>query len=157
MHRASATEAVDTGSIPGWVKPKTIKIGIPASLLDVQQFKGQCEVCGRQMGRWQLDSKTEKSLRCLLAKATWWIKCNYNYIFTFLHEVLLWCWWNFQHHCITNTVLVIASRKLVSQIVLPASSKTSLTYSEQHDNSSDFSFMTKWCCFFSWTPLQSVM
>ena len=74
MDRASATEAVDTGSIPGRVKPKTIKIGITASLLDVQQLKGQCEasnVCGRQMGRWQLDSKTERSLRCLLAKATW--------------------------------------------------------------------------------------
>ena len=35
-------------------------------------------VCGRQVGRWQLDSKTERSLRCLLAKATWWIKCNSN-------------------------------------------------------------------------------
>ena len=45
-----------------------------ASLLDVQQLKGQCEastVCGRQVGRGQLDSKTERSLRCLLAKATW--------------------------------------------------------------------------------------
>ena len=28
VDRASATEAVDTGSIPGRVKPKTIKIGI---------------------------------------------------------------------------------------------------------------------------------
>ena len=28
MDRASATEAVDLGSIPGWVKPKTIKIGV---------------------------------------------------------------------------------------------------------------------------------
>ena len=27
-YRASTTEAVDTGSIPGRVKPKTIKIGI---------------------------------------------------------------------------------------------------------------------------------
>ena len=34
VDRASVTEAVDTGSIPGLVKPKTIKIGIhsfPAS------------------------------------------------------------------------------------------------------------------------------
>ena len=31
------------------------------------------------MDRWQLDSKTERSLRCFLTKATWWIKCNYNY------------------------------------------------------------------------------
>ena len=28
VDRASASEAVDTGSIPGRVKPKTIKIGI---------------------------------------------------------------------------------------------------------------------------------
>ena len=28
VDRASATRAVDSGSIPGWVKPKTIKIGI---------------------------------------------------------------------------------------------------------------------------------
>ena len=28
VDRASATEAVDSGSIPGRVKPKTIKIGI---------------------------------------------------------------------------------------------------------------------------------
>ena len=28
VDRGSATEAVDTGSIPGRVKPKTIKIGI---------------------------------------------------------------------------------------------------------------------------------
>ena len=44
--------------------------------------KGQCEaftVCGRQVGRWQLDSKTERSLRCLLIKAAMWINCNYNY------------------------------------------------------------------------------
>ena len=45
----------DSGSIPGRVKPKTIKIGFTTSLLDVQQLKGQCEasiVCGRQVGRW---------------------------------------------------------------------------------------------------------
>ena len=40
VDRASATEAVDLGSIPGWVKPKTIKIGIfTASWLDVEQLK----------------------------------------------------------------------------------------------------------------------
>ena len=80
--RASATEAVDTGSIPGRVKPKTVKLVFTAFLLDVQQSKGLCEssaVCGRQVSRWQLDSKTERSLRCLPAKATWRIKCNYNY------------------------------------------------------------------------------
>ena len=65
-----------------WIKKKNPvesnqrlqKLVFLASMLDVQQLKGQCEasiVCGRQMGRWQLDSKTERSFRCLLAKATW--------------------------------------------------------------------------------------
>ena len=31
VERASATEAVDSGSIPGRVKPKTLKIGIHSS------------------------------------------------------------------------------------------------------------------------------
>ena len=31
VDRASATETVDSGSIPGRVKPKTIKIGIQSS------------------------------------------------------------------------------------------------------------------------------
>ena len=37
VERATATEAVDSGSIPGRVKPKIIKIGIYSFLLDVQQ------------------------------------------------------------------------------------------------------------------------
>ena len=51
----------DFGSIPGRVKPKTIKIGMysfPA--FDVQQLIGQCEastLCGRQVSRLQLDLK----------------------------------------------------------------------------------------------------
>ena len=32
----------------------------------------------KQMGRWQLDAKNAKLLRCLLAEETCWIKCNYN-------------------------------------------------------------------------------
>ena len=36
-------------------------------------------LCNRQVDRWQLDSKTEGSLRCHLAKATWQIHCYYNY------------------------------------------------------------------------------
>ena len=82
MDRASATETVESGSIPGRVKPNIIKIGIHSFLLDVQQLKTSCEayaVCGRQVARRQLDSKIDMSLRCLLAKATWEIKCNYNY------------------------------------------------------------------------------
>ena len=47
VDRASATEAVDKGSIPGRVKPTCV------------------------VDRWQLDSKTQRSLRCLLAKAIW--------------------------------------------------------------------------------------
>ena len=53
-----------------------------APLLDVKHLNGQFEastVCGRQVNRWQRDSKTKRSLCNLLAKATWWIKCNYNY------------------------------------------------------------------------------
>ena len=59
------------------------KLVFTASLLDVQQFNAQCEastVRGRQADRWHLDSKTERFLRCLLVKATWWwIKCTFNY------------------------------------------------------------------------------
>ena len=50
-------------------------------MLDVQQLTRQCEaftVSGKQEGRWQLNSKTKRTLCCLLAKASWWIKCNYN-------------------------------------------------------------------------------
>ena len=52
VDRASATETVDSGSIPSRIKPKTMKIGIHSFLLDVQQLKEQCEastVCGRQV------------------------------------------------------------------------------------------------------------
>ena len=84
VDRASAAETINSGSICGRVKAKTIKIGIhsfPAWRSAI--IKGQYEasaVCGRQVGRWQLYSKTERSLLCLLAKSTWWIKCNYNYM-----------------------------------------------------------------------------
>ena len=54
MDRASASETVDSGSIPPRVKPKTIKKSVfTATLLDVQQLKGQCEastMCG--IDRW---------------------------------------------------------------------------------------------------------
>ena len=52
VDKASATETVDSGSIPRRVKPKTIKLAFTASLLDVQQLKGQCvasAVCGRRL------------------------------------------------------------------------------------------------------------
>ena len=82
VNRASAIEAVDSSSIPSRVKPKIIKIGIHSFLLDVQQLTGHYEasaLCSRQVGKWQHDSKTERSLHCLLAKATWRIQCNFNY------------------------------------------------------------------------------
>ena len=50
------------------------KLIFTAFLLDGQQLNGQFEastVCGTQVGRWQHDSKTERSLCCHLAKATW--------------------------------------------------------------------------------------
>ena len=50
------------------------KLVFKAFLLDVQHLKGQCEasvVCGRQVGRWQLDSKTERYFCCLLANKAW--------------------------------------------------------------------------------------
>ena len=71
VDRVSATETVDSGSIPGRVKPKTKKLILTAFLLDVQQLKGQCEastVCGKQVDRWQLDWKIKRSLRCHLTR-----------------------------------------------------------------------------------------
>ena len=50
-YRASATKAVDSFSIPWSGHTKTNKLVFTASLLDVQQLKGQrevCAVCGRQ-------------------------------------------------------------------------------------------------------------
>ena len=73
MDRASAAEAVDSGSIPGRVKQDYKKLLVTVSLLAVLQLEGQCgasALCGRPLGRWQLDSKTERFLRRLLAKAT---------------------------------------------------------------------------------------
>ena len=43
VDRAFAPETVDSGSILGRVKPKTIKIVFTAFLFDVQLFKGQSE------------------------------------------------------------------------------------------------------------------
>ena len=57
----------------GRVKPKTIKIGINSFLAERSAIKNvkltQCLI-----GRWQLDSKTERLLRCLLTKTTWSLK-----------------------------------------------------------------------------------
>ena len=74
MDRASATEAVDSGSILDRVNQSLQELVFTTSLLDVQQLKGQGEAsfeCGRQVGRRLLDSTTERSLCCLSTIATW--------------------------------------------------------------------------------------
>ena len=58
VDRASATETVNSGSIPGRVKPKTINIGIhslSAWRSTIKKDSVKPPPCGRQMGRWQLD------------------------------------------------------------------------------------------------------
>ena len=63
-----ATETVDSGFNPGRVKLNTMKMKeFTAFLLNVQQYKGHCEAStkrGKQLGRWQFYSMTEKSLHC---------------------------------------------------------------------------------------------
>ena len=59
------------------------KLVFTASLLDVQQLKGQCEastVSGRQEGRGQLDSKTKKVPSLSPGQGNLVNKCNYNTI-----------------------------------------------------------------------------
>ena len=68
MDRASATKTVDSGSILSRVKPKTLEIGIhrsPAGRSEMWDIvKPPPRVVDRwALGRWQLDSKTERSLR----------------------------------------------------------------------------------------------
>ena len=65
VNRASSIEKADSGSIIGRVKAKTIKTGIcsfPALRLAIEW--------NRVIDRWQFESRTERSLRCFLAKAT---------------------------------------------------------------------------------------
>ena len=55
-----ATETVDSGSIPGWVKPKTTEIGIHSFPAWRLAIKKQCEaaaVCGGQVAAWLEDWK----------------------------------------------------------------------------------------------------
>ena len=70
VDRMTATETVDSGSISD--QTKTMKIDINSFPAWRPALKGQYEsstACDRQEGRWQLDSKTCRSLRCLLTKA----------------------------------------------------------------------------------------
>ena len=82
MDWASVTEAVDKGSIPGRVKPKTIKIGIhsfPAwrSAIKRNNEKPPPCVVDRWAG-WQLEAKDRKVPSLFPGQGTCWIKCNYN-------------------------------------------------------------------------------
>ena len=54
--------------------------------------------------------KTEMSLRCLLAKATWWIKCNYSYNYirdfeTVFEIEYIWNGWVKKYRANVNLVL----------------------------------------------------
>ena len=63
VDRASATETVHSGSVPGRDKPKMIKIGnhsFPAWRSAIKRRYYASTVCGRQMGRGELDSKDRK-------------------------------------------------------------------------------------------------
>ena len=72
MSRASATKAVDLGSIPGRVKLKYIKIGIHSyPCLTFSNKRDNVKPPMYVVDRWQLDSKTERLFRRLLAKAIW--------------------------------------------------------------------------------------
>ena len=62
-----------------WPLPRsTVEWAVSASLLDVRQDKRQCEttVCGGQVGRWQLDSKTKRFLRSSWSRQIDKQRCN---------------------------------------------------------------------------------
>ena len=71
--RASTSETLDTYLFPGRIKPKILKISIyhfPAWCSALKGTVWSLIVCAsRQIGRWQLESKTERFVRCLLPKA----------------------------------------------------------------------------------------
>ena len=76
MDRASATDSVDSGfdSQSGQTEDnKNWLSQLPCLTYTDERasVKPPPYVVGRQVGRWQLDSKTERSPRYLLAKATW--------------------------------------------------------------------------------------
>ena len=58
-HWKNFQQTVDSGLIPGRVKPMTAKLVFTVSLLDVQQLKEQCDACvyGRQVAAWLEDLK----------------------------------------------------------------------------------------------------
>ena len=66
MVKASATQSVDLGSITGRVIPinfKTWYSQLPCLTLSIKRTVWRFHL--KVVDRWQLDSKTERSLRCL--------------------------------------------------------------------------------------------
>ena len=93
VDRASVTEAVDSGSIPDRVKPKTIKIGIHSFLAWRSAIKGTVWSLRRGVvDRWAGGSLTRRPKDPFAvswqSQLTWWIKCNYNYYHNFPLKVI---------------------------------------------------------------------
>ena len=79
VNRVSATETVDSGLVTGRFKSGYKNWYLQLPCLTFSDKKEQCEAsteCGRHVGKRQLDSKTEMSLCCLLAKEPWRIICK---------------------------------------------------------------------------------
>ena len=85
LKRVSATGTVYRGSIPGTVETKANTIKSDIQSLSTRRLaikKGIVNPAPRLNDRWQFDSKTERSLRCLLVKATWRLKTITNCVLT---------------------------------------------------------------------------
>ena len=80
------------GSIPGWVKLDSIKYVFTASPQDVQQHRNSMKPPPSVVDRWQLDSKTEKFLCCLLATKTC-IIITTTKIVKIEKNLLVWKFW----------------------------------------------------------------
>ena len=86
VDRASAFKTVDSGSIPGRVKPKTTKIGIHRRLAIIRESVKLPPAC--VVDKWQLDSKTAA---VLCPRQLYEYTSNYNNTI-FLHFFVLHVW-----------------------------------------------------------------
>ena len=78
---------------------------LPSLTFNIKEIRETSTARGEQVGRWQLDSKTKRLFRCLLARATWWIKIVITIL---LYTVILpqrWC-------CENNVLLCIEEQLL---------------------------------------------
>ena len=111
-------------------------------------------VCGRQMSRWQLDSKTER----FLAQATWWIKCCYNY-------TIAWCHLQIFSHGVTckNQTGLNIPGPLNGATATPdsiSSSPTLMLCHQEcifHDASGPAESLTHWCSTFLFFATQHLL